>query len=96
LWLAGLVPATSCAFPDGGPSIGEPMEILVVEDEVRLAQHISRALTEAGHEPVMVHDRETALGKAELKRIWSKMQLNITFLGAASGWKLEPSMAMWK
>ena len=44
------------------------MEILVVEDEVRLAQHISRALTEAGHEPVMVHDGETALGKTELKR----------------------------
>ena len=44
------------------------MEILVVEDEVRLAQHISRALTEAGHEPVMVHDGETALGKADLKR----------------------------
>ncbi len=44
------------------------MEILVVEDEVRLAQHICRALTEAGHEPVMVHDGETALGKTELKR----------------------------
>ena len=44
------------------------MEILVVEDEVRLAQHICRALTEAGHEPVMVHDGETALGKADLKR----------------------------
>jgi len=44
------------------------MEILVVEDEVRLAHHISRALTEAGHEPVTVHDGETALGKAELKR----------------------------
>lgn len=44
------------------------MEILVVEDEVRLAQHISRALTEAGHEAVMVYDGETALGKTELKR----------------------------
>jgi DNA-binding response OmpR family regulator len=44
------------------------MEILVVEDEVRLAQHISRALTEAGHEPVMVYDGESALGKTELKR----------------------------
>lgn len=44
------------------------MEILVVEDEVRLAHHISRALTEAGHEPVIVHEGETALGKAELKR----------------------------
>src|SRR5580765_4486375 len=44
------------------------MEILVIEDEVRLAQHISRALTEVGHEPVMVHDGETALAKADLKR----------------------------
>jgi len=41
------------------------MRILVVEDEVRLAQHISRALTEAGHEPTMAHDGETALGEAE-------------------------------
>src|SRR5262245_64057629 len=44
------------------------MEILVVEDEVLLAGHISRALTEAGHETVVVHDGETALGKTELKR----------------------------
>ena len=44
------------------------MEILVVEDEVRLAQHISRALTEAGHQSVMVQDGETALGKTDLKR----------------------------
>ena len=41
------------------------MRILVIEDEVHLAQHISRALTEAGHEPTMVHDGETALGEAE-------------------------------
>src|SRR5215831_7516831 len=44
------------------------MQILVVEDEVRLAQHISRALTEAGHEPTMIHDGETALGEAEAKQ----------------------------
>ena len=44
------------------------MEILVVEDEVRLAHHIARALTEAGHEAVIVHDGENALGKTELKR----------------------------
>ena len=44
------------------------MEILVVEDEVRLAHHIARALTEAGHESLIVHDGETALGKMELKR----------------------------
>src|SRR5215467_7576914 len=44
------------------------MRILVVEDELRLAQHISRALTEAGHEPTMIHDGETALGEAEAKQ----------------------------
>jgi DNA-binding response OmpR family regulator len=44
------------------------MQILVVEDEVRLAQHICRAITEAGHEPIRVHDGETALGEAEAKR----------------------------
>ena len=41
------------------------MRILVVEDEVRLARHISRALLEAGHEPVLLHDGETALGEME-------------------------------
>ena len=51
-------------LPTVARSTPELMEILVVEDEVRLAQHISRALTEAGHEPVMVHDGETALGES--------------------------------
>ena len=46
----------------------EPMEILVVEDEVGLAQHIFRALTQASHEPTIVHDGETALGEAEAKQ----------------------------
>jgi len=41
------------------------MRILIVEDQVRLAKHISRALTEAGHEPTLVYDGETALGEAE-------------------------------
>ena len=68
LWLARLATVTSGEFPDGGAPIPELMEILVVEDEVRLAQHIRRALTEAGHEPVMVHDGETALGKADVNR----------------------------
>src|SRR4029453_16397816 len=44
------------------------MQILVVEDEVRLGQYISRALTEASHEPRLVHDGETALGEAEAKQ----------------------------
>ncbi len=40
------------------------MRILIVEDEVRLARHISRALVEAGHAPTVVHDGEHALGEA--------------------------------
>ena len=56
------------------------MEILIVEDEVRLAEHIARALTEAGHEPVIVHDGETALVKTELKR-YDLIVLDVTLPG---------------
>jgi len=44
------------------------MRILVVEDEVRLARHISRALTEAGHDADLKHDGETALQAARETR----------------------------
>jgi two-component system OmpR family response regulator/two-component system copper resistance phosphate regulon response regulator CusR len=40
------------------------MRVLIVEDEVRLARQIAAALTEAGHDPVMVHDGESALNRA--------------------------------
>jgi len=40
------------------------MRVLVVEDEVRLARHIASALTEAGDDPVVVHDGEEALHQA--------------------------------
>src|SRR5438552_4762925 len=40
------------------------MRILVVEDEVRLARQIAAALTEASHDPVIVHDGESALDRA--------------------------------
>ncbi len=40
------------------------MRVLVVEDEVRLARHIASALTEAGDDPVVVHDGEEALRQA--------------------------------
>jgi len=40
------------------------MRILVVDDEVRLARQIASALTEAGHNPVVIHDGETALQEA--------------------------------
>src|SRR3989440_6638506 len=40
------------------------MHILIVEDEVRLARQIASALTEAGHDPSMVHDGEAALQEA--------------------------------
>jgi DNA-binding response OmpR family regulator len=41
------------------------MRILIVEDEVGLAHHISRALLEAGHDPVLAHDGETAIGEVQ-------------------------------
>jgi len=40
------------------------MRILIVEDEVRLARQIASALTEAGHDPVVIHDGEAALHEA--------------------------------
>jgi DNA-binding response OmpR family regulator len=40
------------------------MRVLVVEDEVPLARKISSALTEDSHDPVVLHDGETALGMA--------------------------------
>jgi CheY-like chemotaxis protein len=44
------------------------MRNLVVEDEVRLARHVSRALSTAGHDAVVLHDGETALGEAKQTR----------------------------
>jgi DNA-binding response OmpR family regulator len=41
------------------------MRILVVEDDVQLARQIASALTEAGHDPIIVHDGERALDKAK-------------------------------
>ena len=41
------------------------MRILVVEDNVQLARQIASALTEAGHDPIIVHDGERALDKAK-------------------------------
>jgi len=39
------------------------MRTLVVEDDVGLARKIASALTEAGHDPIVVHDGEGALDK---------------------------------
>jgi DNA-binding response OmpR family regulator len=41
------------------------MRILIVDDEVRLARHVSSALTEAGHDAAVIHDGESALREAE-------------------------------
>ncbi len=41
------------------------MRVLIVDDEVRLTRHLSSALTEAGHDPVVVHDGEAALQMAK-------------------------------
>jgi DNA-binding response OmpR family regulator len=43
------------------------MRILVVEDDVQLARQITSALTEAGHDPIIVHDGERALDKTKQK-----------------------------
>lgn len=43
------------------------MRILVVEDDVQLARQIGSALTEAGHDPIIVHDGEQALDKTKQK-----------------------------
>jgi DNA-binding response OmpR family regulator len=40
------------------------VRILVVDDDVALTRHVTAALTEAGHDPVAIHDGETALGEA--------------------------------
>jgi len=39
------------------------MHILIVEDDTELARQIGSALTEAGHDPIVVHDGEKALNK---------------------------------
>jgi len=44
------------------------MRILIVEDEVGLAHYVFRALLEAGHDSVVAHDGETALGEVQGKR----------------------------
>jgi two-component system OmpR family response regulator/two-component system copper resistance phosphate regulon response regulator CusR len=41
------------------------MHILVVEDDAGLARQIASALTEAGHDPIVVHDGEKALDKTK-------------------------------
>ena len=41
------------------------MHILVVEDDVGLARQIASALTEAGHDPVVVHNGEKGLDKTK-------------------------------
>jgi len=43
------------------------MRILVVEDDVKLARQIAAALTEAGHDLMVVHDRAGALDKTKQK-----------------------------
>jgi len=41
------------------------MHILLVEDDVELARQIASALTEAGHDPIIVHNGERALERAK-------------------------------
>ena len=56
------------------------MRILVVEDDVRLAEQIASALTEAGHNPIVVHDGEGALDKTK-ETPFDLIMLNIMLPG---------------
>src|SRR5205085_1658504 len=49
----------------GDPANELIMRILIVDDEARITRHVSAALLEAGHDPAVVHDGETAIGKAQ-------------------------------
>jgi len=40
------------------------MHVLVVDDDVALSRHVTAALTEAGHDPIALHDGESALHEA--------------------------------
>jgi len=44
------------------------MRILIVEDDARLARHIFSALIEAGHDPAIVQNGETAFGQVQESR----------------------------
>jgi DNA-binding response OmpR family regulator len=52
------------------------MHILVVDDDLRLAKQITSALTEAGHDPAMVHDGQVGLDKA-LERTFDLIILDV-------------------
>jgi DNA-binding response OmpR family regulator len=41
------------------------MRILIVDDEARIARHVSTALVEAGHDPVVTHDGEAAIAESQ-------------------------------
>src|SRR5438105_3252674 len=41
------------------------MRILVVDDEARIGRHVSTALVEAGHDPVVTHDGEEAIAQIQ-------------------------------
>lgn len=56
------------------------MRILIVDDEPRLARHVSSALTEAGHDPVSVHDGEAAL-RAAVKEAFDLIVLDVGLPG---------------
>ena len=54
---------------------------MVVEDEVRLARHISRALTTAGHDALVVHDGESALRERAAKLGFDLIVLDVMLPG---------------
>lgn len=56
------------------------MRILIVDDDTRLTRHVSSALVEAGHDPLVVQDGETAVGMAQ-ERLFDLIVLDIGLPG---------------
>ena len=73
------------------------MRILVIEDEVKLATHLSRALETEGHEARVVHDGKVALieardGNYELLVLDVELPRMDDFETVAIGWSGDPNL----
>jgi hypothetical protein len=60
------------------------VRILVIEDEVKLATHLSRALETEGHEARVVHDGKVALVEARGYKVQGQQRVDLSWNGASS------------
>ena len=57
-------PGAQCLAVEAPYLLSRSVRILVVEDEIKLAAHLARALEHDGHDPRTVHDGKLALLEA--------------------------------